>query len=106
MDRAFLKQVDRLYQVATQVGRTETVLQVGQMVLIVRNSSADLKSAWDHFAKHVTRDRGILTNHLRYFFAVLRNVRGVDAVTLLELNADVSFSVSVDVEPQSVDLVA
>ena len=106
MDRAFLKQVDRLYRVATQVGRTETVLQAGQVVLIVRNSSADLKAAWDHFAQHVTPERGFLTNHLRYFFAVLRNVRGSDAVTLLELNADVSFSVSIDVEPQTVDLVA
>jgi hypothetical protein len=102
----FLKHTDRLYEVASRVGDREAVLRVGSTLLVVRGSVPELASAWNQFSHHVGNTDGTLLNHLRYFWAVMRNMRGRDSVTLVELTADVSFTVQVDVEASVVDMVA
>lgn len=106
--KQFIKHVDRLYAVASRVGRTEVSLQAGPLVVLVRNSVPELKSAWNQFVFSVVTDKSQMENHLRYFFAVIRNTRGQDAVSLIELASDVAFAVeiSTSVEAQAVDLVA
>jgi len=111
MDRKgkeFIKHVDRLYAVASRVGRTEVSLQAGPLVVLVRNSVPELKSAWEQFVFAVAVDKKHMINHLKYFYAVIRNTRGLDAVSLIELASDVAFAVEItsSVEAQSVDLVA
>lgn len=101
----FLNHVDRLYQVASRVGDREAVLRVGTTLLVVRRSVPELAAAWNQFAHHVGYD-GTLLNHLQYFWAVMRNMRGRDSVTLIELTADVAFTVQVDIEASVVDMVA
>jgi hypothetical protein len=66
----------------------------------------ELASAWNQFAHYVGNTDGTLLNHLRFFWAVMRNMRGRDSVTLVELTADVSFTVEVDIEASVVDMVA
>jgi hypothetical protein len=102
----FLKHVDRLYEVASRVGDREAVLRVGTTLLVVLGSVPELASAWNQFAHNVGNTDGTLLNHLRYFWAVMRNMRGRDSVTLVELTADVSFTVEVDIEASVVDMVA
>ena len=104
-NKRFLRCIDDLYSVASRVGSREVFLQVGTTLLIVRGSVPELKSAWQQFA-HLAKDEGKLINHLRYLFAVLRNMRGHDTVSLVELTADVSFVVELDVSASSVDMVA
>jgi hypothetical protein len=106
-NKSFLRCVDRLYSVASRVGSREVIIQVGTTLLIVRGSVPELASAWRQFA-HLAKDHGKLINHLRYLFAVLRNMRGHDTVSLVELTADVSFVVELDVSvsASSVDMVA
>lgn len=106
-NKRFLQCIDALYSVAARVGNREVVLQVGTTLLIVRGSVPELASAWRQFA-HLAKDQGKLINHLRYLFAVLRNMRGHDTVSLVELTADVSFVVELDVSvsASSVDMVA
>ena len=94
-NKRFLRCVDELYSVASRVGNREVVLQAGATLLIVRHSVPELASAWRQFA-HLAKDQGKLINHLRYLFAVLRNMRGHDTVSLVELTADVSFVVELD----------
>ena len=101
-----LKHVDRLYEVASRVGDREAVLRVGTTLLVVRGSVPELASAWNQFSHHVGNTDGTLLNHLRYFWAVMRNMRGRDSVTLIELTADISFTVEVDIEASVVDMVA
>jgi hypothetical protein len=102
----FLNHVDILYQVASRVGDRMTVLRVGSTVLVVQGSVQELASAWNQFAHYVGNTDGTLLNHLRFFWAVMRNMRGRDSVTLIELTADVSFTVEVDIEASVVDMVA
>lgn len=106
-NQRFLRCVDELYSVASRVGNREVVLQVGTTFLIVRHSVPELAAAWRQFA-HLAKDQGKLINHLRYLFAVLRNMREHDTVSLVELTADVSFVVELDVSvsASSVDMVA
>ena len=106
-NKRFLRCIDDLYSVASRAGNREVVLQVDSTLLIVRGSVPELASAWRQFA-HLAKDQGKLINHLRYLFAVLRNMRGHDTVSLVELTADVSFVVELDVSvsASSVDMVA
>ena len=102
----FLKHADRLYEVSSRDGDRETVLRVGTTLLVVRGSVPELASAWNQFAHHVGNTDGTLLTHLRYFWTVMQNMRGRDSVTLIELTADVSFTVEVDIEASVVDMVA
>lgn len=106
--KEFIKHVDKLYAVASRVGRTEVCLQAGSLVVVVRNSVPELRTAWNQFVFAVVTDNEQMANHLKYFYAVIRNTRGLDAVSMLELASDVAFAVEIttSVEAQSVDLVA
>lgn len=108
--KEFIRHVDRLYAVASRVGRTEVSLQAGPLVVLVRNSVPELKSAWEQFVFAITvdNDKKHMINHLQYFYAVMRNTRGNDAVSMIELASDVAFAVEIttSVEARSVDLVA
>jgi hypothetical protein len=98
----FAKQVSRLYEVACRVGDYECVLRCGDLILVVRHSTRDLDDAWKQFVEATCRNELHARAHLRYMFAVLRSVRGLDCVTLLELRCDVSFVV--DLSAQAVQL--
>jgi hypothetical protein len=109
MDRKaknFMRQVDKLYAAASRVGNREVCLRAGSLVVVVRHAVPDLRSAWDQFVFAICIDEDHMLNHLKYFFAVVRNMRGHDAVSMIELSADVAFSVEVSVDAQTVDLVA
>lgn len=106
----FMRQVDKLYAAASRVGNREVCLQVGSMVVVVRHAVPELRSAWNQFVFSICTDEDHMLNHLKYFYAVVRNMRGHDAVSLIELTADVAFAVEVVAETkvaaQTVDLVA
>ena len=106
----FIKHVDRLYAVAARVGNREVCLQAGSLVVVVRHAVPELRSAWNQFVFSIATDDDHMLNHLKYFYAVLRNLRGHDAVSLLELSSDLAFAVEVvaetRVDAQVVDMVA
>jgi len=104
--KGFIKHVDKLYAVAARVGTHEVCLQVGSLVVVVRHAVPELRSAWNQFVFSIVTDDDHMLNHLKYFYSVVRNMRGHDAVSLIELSADVAFSVDVSVAAHTVDLVA
>lgn len=106
----FLRAVDRFYAVASRVGNRDVCLQAGSLAVVVKHSVPELRSAWEQFVHTICKDRDQAALHLQYFASVIRNWRGSDAVSLLELSADVAFAVQIDASVQitasSVDLVA
>lgn len=82
----FINHVDRLYAVAARVGNREVCLQAGSLVVVVRHAVPELRSAWTQFVFSVATDDDHMLNHLKYFYAVVRNLRGHDAVSLIELS--------------------
>lgn len=104
--KGFIKHVDKLYAVAARVGTHEVCLQAGTLVVVVRHAVPELRSAWNQFVFSICTDEDHVRNHLQYFYSVVRNMRGHDAVSLIELSADVAFAVDVSVAAQTVDLVA
>lgn len=94
----FTARVSRFYEVATRLGNHESVLRAGDLILVVRHSAPELESAWAQFVAATCSNQLHARAHLRYVFAVLRSVRGSDAVTLLELTCDVSFVVDLRAE--------
>jgi len=104
--KGFIKHVDKLYAVAARVGTHEVCLQAGSLVVVVRHAVPELRSAWNEFVFSIVTDDDHMLNHLKYFYAVVRNMRRHDAVSLIELSADVAFSVDFSVAAQTVDLVA